>query len=369
MKKNKPHSNSQQGIAVILAMATMVLVVTAALELHIDERNNMMSAAVMRDRITLEEMATSAIHLGMAMLIRDRMESETDSLQEDWGDNETIATLVEEIPFELGKVVLEISDELSKIQINALVQFPEGRQFNQAQVEIWQRFGGGLISAMELVEGADTLSEDKPDPLTIINSLKDWLDSGDDDAITGLNGAESDYYQDLDPPYKCKNAPFDDLSEVRLVKGITPELFSGIGGGAGLAQYITVFGAEAVKGDNQKFSFPGKININTAGETVLMALVPIEYAEFVPVLVEHREATSGDLYTNDLTKPNWYKNVPGFAEANINPELYSIASQFFSLTATATLDNLRVVTTAVVERVKSKESEPWQCKVLNWKTE
>lgn len=369
MKKGKPHSNSQQGVAVVLALATMVMIVTTALELHIDERSNMMSAAVLRDRTTLEEMATSAIHLGMAMLIRDRMETETDSLQEDWGDNETIATLVEEIPFEQGKVVLEIADELSKIQINALVQFPEGRQFNQAQLEIWQRFGTGLISAMELIEGAEMLSEDKPDPLTIINSLKDWLDSGDDDAITGLNGAESDYYQDLDPPYKCKNAPFDDLSEVRLVKGITPELFGGFGGASGLAQYITVYGAEAVKKDNEKFTFPGKININTASETVLTALFPIEQAEFVPLLLEHREATDGDLYTNDLTKPDWYKNVPGFAEANVNSALYGVTSQFFRLTATATMNNLQLVTTAVVERIKPKESEPWQCKVLNWKTE
>ncbi len=353
----------------VLALATMVLVVTAALELHINERTNMLTAATMRDRVSLEEMTKSAIHLGMAMLIKDRMENETDSLQEDWGDNETIATLIAEIPFEQGQVNLEIADELSKIQINALVQFPQGQQFNQAQVEIWQKFGSGLISAMELIEGAETLSEDKPDPLTIINSLKDWLDSGDDDAITGLNGAESDYYEDLDPPYKCKNGPFDHLSEVELVKGITPELFAGIGGASGLDQYITVYGAEKMKGQDGKFTFPGKININTASETVLMALLPIEQAEFAPLLVEYREATSGDLYTNDLTKPNWYKNVPGFSDANISSELSSISSQIFRLTATATLNTVKVTTTAVVERVKDKETEPWRCKVLNWKTE
>ncbi len=48
----------------------------------------------------------------------------------------------------------------------------------------------------------------------IINSLKDWLDSGDDDAITGLSGAESDYYEGLEPPYSCKNGPMDNLGEV-----------------------------------------------------------------------------------------------------------------------------------------------------------
>jgi len=63
------------------------------------------------------------------------------------------------------------------------------------------------------------------DPSAIINSIKDWLDSGDDDAITGLSGAESAYYQDLDPPYPCRNGPFPHLGELALLKGVTAELF------------------------------------------------------------------------------------------------------------------------------------------------
>ncbi|MBI5062514.1 MAG: general secretion pathway protein GspK, partial [Desulfatitalea sp.] len=229
--KSKHRNN--RGMVVILALATMMLVVTAALELHISERANMMSSAVMRDRATLEQMCASGINLAMAMLIKDRMESESDSLQEDWADNETIATLLTEIPFEEGTLELEIMDELSKIQINALLQFPEGRNMNNSQQELWSRFAGGLLAFMESSEGekekakgdkkATGDKEDDIDPVTIISCLKDWLDSGDDDAITGLNGAESDYYESLDPPYACKNGPFDHLSELRLVKGITPE--------------------------------------------------------------------------------------------------------------------------------------------------
>ena len=87
------------------------------------------------------------------------------------------------------------------------------------------------------------------------------------------------------------------------------------------------------------------------------------------MLIEYREATSGTLYTNDITKLGWHNRVPGLAGAQIDANLISVSSQIFRITASASLNNVRVTTTAVIERIKAQESEPWQCKVLNWKTE
>jgi len=355
----------KKGMAVILAMATMMLVVTAALEMHISERNGMLTAAVLRDRTQAGQMAESAIHLAMALLVKDRLENETDSLQEDWADEESLAAYLETIPFENGKLSLKITDETGKIQINALLKYPEGREFNMPQLKIWERLAAILISIEGEGEGAEKAED--TDPMTIINSLKDWMDRGDDDAVTGLSGAETDYYESLDPPYACKNGPFDHISEVALVKGITKELFMGVGGTAGLSQYVTVYGAEK-EGDN-KFTFPGKINISTADVAVLSALLPMEYAEFAPAMIEYREATSGALYTNDVTKPNWYTNVPGLAGASIDPNLISVASTTFRIVAKAQVNKTSVVTTAVIQREKPSETAPWQCKVLNWISE
>ncbi|RJQ68477.1 MAG: general secretion pathway protein GspK [Desulfobacteraceae bacterium] len=363
---NLPARFDERGIAVVLALATMLMVVTAALEFHLNQRRSMIHAAMLRDRATLAQMGASAIHLGMAMLIKDRLETESDSLQEDWADAQTVAAALAEIPFEDGKLDLKITDELGKIQINALVQFPGGQQMVNSQRQIWERFGANLLSLLESSEEAGKDDMDS-DPLMILNCIKDWLDSGDDDATTGLSGAESDYYQSLDPPYASKNGPFDHLSEVALVKGITPEIFFGAGGVAGLQQYITVYGAE--KAADEKFTFAGKVNINTAELPVLAALLPLESADFASLLVEYREATSGSLYTNDVTRIDWYKNVPGLAGLEIDPGVVSVSSHVFRLTATASLNNVRVVTTAVVERVKPLETDPWQCKILNWKTE
>ncbi|MGD9365399.1 MAG: type II secretion system minor pseudopilin GspK [Desulfobacteraceae bacterium] len=360
-----PFRIKNQGMAVVMALAVVLILATAALELHINERTNLLNAAAMRDRVTLDEMTTSGIHLAMAVLIKDRLDSDTDSLQEDWSDEETMKTLLEQIPFDRGKLDVKIVDELGKIQINALVQFPEGGQFNDKQRRLWERLADNLLSVFEFLDD-DTVDMEETDPATIISSVKDWIDK-DEDLITGLSGAESDYYEGLDPPYACKNGPFDHISEVRLVKGITPELFGGIGGSAGLNDYITVYGAE--KEQDQKFKYTGKININTADLQVLKVLVPQENEDFADLLIDYREAVDGTQYTNDLTNIKWYKNVPGFAGIDLDPDLISISSNVFRIVASAELDGARVSTTAVVRRERESESSPWQCKVLNWKTE
>ena len=365
----RPHSPAdprkrQRGMAVVMAVAVVMLITTAALELHINERTNLLNAAGMRDRVTLDQMAASGVQLAMAILVKDRMDSESDSLQEDWADPETMATMVEELSFEKGKLEVKIYDELARIQINALVDFPGATAFNEKQHQIWERFAGNLLSVYDLL-GDEVGEMEETDAPTIINSVKDWLDKDDD--ITSISSAESDYYEGLDPPYACKNSPFDHISEVRLVKGITPELFNGIAGAMGLSNYITVYGA--VKVEDDKFSYPGKVNINTAELPVLKVLLPAESEDMAELLIEYREAVSGTQYTNDVTTINWYKNVPGFGSIKLDPELISVASDTFRIVATATMDDVRAVTTAVVLRERESDSSPWSCKVLNWKTD
>jgi general secretion pathway protein K len=358
-------------MAVVMALAVVLLMVTVAMELHLNQRASLINAAAMRDRTTLNEMATSGIHMAMALLVNDRINSESDSIQEDWADEEAVAALMEQLPFDQGQVNVKIIDELGKIQINALVKFPEGQQFNETQHQLWERFSSHMIDLYQILEQlgegteADQDELEEIEPLTIINSIKDWIDSGDDEAITGLNGAESDYYEALDPPYVCKNGPFDDLSEVRLVQGITPGFFEGFGGAAGLSSYITVYGA--VKADDDKFTFPGQININTAELPVLAALLPTDNADFAELLVAYREAVNGDEYTNNLSSKEWYKNVPGFAGITIDPDQITVSSDTYRITASAQLNELTTTLTAVVQRQKPTESAHWQCKVLNWK--
>ena len=91
----------------------------------------------------------------MALLVKDRSESDFDSLQEDWANPEKIDEILQEISFEKGKLSVTIADELSKIQVNALVSFPESREFNPPQVMLWDRYLRLIGSEEQLKDDSD----------------------------------------------------------------------------------------------------------------------------------------------------------------------------------------------------------------------
>lgn len=58
----------------------------------------------------------------------------------------------------------------------------------------------------------------------LVDALVDWRDADDN---PGAFGAESEYYSQLEPPYAVKNAPFDTVEELLLVRGFTGQLLYG----------------------------------------------------------------------------------------------------------------------------------------------
>jgi general secretion pathway protein K len=80
----------------------------------------------------------------------------------------------------------------------------------------------------------------------------------------------------LKNPYKARNADFETMEELLLVKGVTGELLYG-GGGKGLIDILSV---------NAK---SGKINLNAAPREVLLA-VPGMTAELADALIANRSA-------------------------------------------------------------------------------
>ncbi|MEJ2658282.1 MAG: general secretion pathway protein GspK [Desulfobacterales bacterium] len=347
---------NNRGIALLVTLSVVTVMVAASLEMNKKARSAIFSAAATRDRITLLHMASSGVNVAEEMLIKDKYSSNSDSLQEDWADSEKCNEIMGDIPFERGSVTVSISDELGKIQINSLVQYPKGLSFNESQRVMWERF-------LNLLKYQNEAFEDL-EPMTIINSVKDWIDSGDDDAITGLNGAESEYYQDLDPPYPCKNGPLTNINELALVRGVTPELFRGAGGEQGLSRYITVFGM--TQSQDNAFTYEGKININTADLPTLSAIMPPGAEELAQVMFDYRNETSESGYLHDLTSPKWYKGVPGMGDITIDPNLITTSSDIFRIESTATLMEMKMKITAVIKREQSSKTGKWICSILRW---
>ena len=102
----------------------------------------------------------------------------------------------------------------------------------------------------------DTMGVPRGQRDQIIDSIQDWRDPNDE---ARANGAESEYYSKLAMPYRAHNANLESIMELLQIRGITPALFHGADGHAGLADAVTV-------------RTVGQINLNTAAPLVLRAL-------------------------------------------------------------------------------------------------
>jgi len=349
-----------RGVALLVTLSVMTVLVAASLEYNRRARFELFSSAAARDQLTMTEMAKAGVQVAMAILAKDKAENDTDTLMDDWADPVKIEEVLQDFPFEDGRLSLSIHDEMGKIQVNALVNFPEGRQFNEPQRRLWERLLQYFVDRKELKLDL----RDDSEPAAIINSLKDWLDSGDDDAITGLSGAESSTYEGRNPPYPARNGPVQDLDELLLVKGITPELFYGRPEIPGISGYLTVHGT--TPGEGTGVTFPGRINNATAELPVLFALVPAENNDLVETLDELRRDMVSGKQTVNLKNPNWFTQIPGLAGLKLDPKLITAASDVFRVESTATLHDADVTITAVVQRVQAPKAGKWTCRILSW---
>ena len=88
---------NDRGIALLLVISVTTILIATALEYNRRARFALLSAAAARDRLTLSQMASSGIHAAMALPAKDRAESSSDSLQEDWANPDKILDLIRAI--------------------------------------------------------------------------------------------------------------------------------------------------------------------------------------------------------------------------------------------------------------------------------
>lgn len=374
MNPENPILGNQRGIALLITLSIIAILFAVSLELNRRVRISLLASETGKTEYDLLEMAESGIVLAQALLVKDAFETQIDSIQEEWADPEALGEIVTSLAWEGGTLQVKIRDEMGKIQVNALVNDHPGHGVNGEQRQIWETLLSFFISSDK--------SEDKRDPQEIINCLIDWLDDLDDDMITGISGAETDYYESLDPPYPCANRPFSDLNELFLVKGITPdllkkaeslgEMFLDPEGGEPqflVEDLLTVFGATPKNRENaqKKYSFSGKININTAPLPVVAALLPLGRQDLAQAICEYRlqkmEDESG--YTNDLTVKGWYADIAGLTpeEKTEVEKKITYTSSVFSIESHAQRDTRSLALKAVVIRKKDKNGR-WVCKPL-----
>ena len=122
-------------------------------------------------------------------------------------------------------------------------------------------------------------------------------------------------------------------------------------------------------GAGTAFSWPGRININTADVPVLAALLGLENQELAQAIFEYRQEMMADKDSHDFSNPKWYKEIAGLGDVALNSNLVTTSSDVFSIKSEASNNETKMSITTVVQRVQSPESQKWTCKILSWKTE
>ena len=131
--------------------------------------------------------------------------------------------------FEQGSCEIKIMSESGKVNINIVSE-----------------------SLLRKIIGQFGLEGEAKD--VVVDSILDWRDPDD---FYRVNGADNDYYLSLKEPYYCKNANFDSIEELLLIRGVTPDLFHGKKGTA-----------EGEEGSTERVGLKDIFSIYSLGEQI-----------------------------------------------------------------------------------------------------
>ncbi len=233
---------NEKGMALLLVLVIVALLSALLMEFAFSTHVDMRLTETYRDSTRSWYLSKGGIQAGRMILRLDA--NAYDHPSEFWGLG------VPSYPVgENGVVSIEIEDLSGRLNLNDLVA-PGGVNPNVAVRQIFTRLFEDLDqSHPQAFPGR---------PADMVAALIDWIDA-DDDVYRGpdgsVEGAESPYYMSLDPPYPAKNALFDTLDEILLVRDFTPETLRI------LEPFVAVHPRHG-----------SAVNINTASAEVLMAL-------------------------------------------------------------------------------------------------
>uniref|UniRef100_UPI00124C34C8 type II secretion system minor pseudopilin GspK n=1 Tax=Acinetobacter ursingii TaxID=108980 RepID=UPI00124C34C8 len=190
---------NQQGIALITILVMVALATILAATIAKKQSNTAENTAylIRQDQSLLY--AKSAEAFFSELLVQDAQDSaQVDHLGETW------AKPMPTFPVEDGYISGELQDESGKFNLNNLVKADGTPDENV------QKWFEKLLVRVGL-------------PAELSQAVIDWQDP--DDQPTGAMGAESSYYQGLQPPYLAPNTQFHNIEELKRVRGFEGKNF------------------------------------------------------------------------------------------------------------------------------------------------
>ena len=240
----------ERGVALIVVLLLLGLLLTIVAEFAQAMRLEAVTALNFRSALSETWLAQAAYQRALAEILPEAIDHELDLSGALVFRRSRIGTLAPPERLDVllgpGRLSYRVTDENARMNLNRLRRDVLDRLLQELDVEKIERD-------------------------VIADSIQDWRDPNEEHR---LNGAESDYYLGLTPPYRSKNADFDSVDELLQVRGVTRAILYGRDKSPGLAEFLTVFGT-------------GAINVNTASPVVLRALLGLAQAE-VDLLIARR---------------------------------------------------------------------------------
>ena len=225
-----------------------------------------------------------------------------------------------------GAAEIEVTDETGKINVNL------------ANEDVLRNL---MLQA--------SLRQDEAD--TVVDSILDWRDPDQDARPLG---AEDAYYQGLPEPYHIKDGPFDNIEELLLVRGVTPEVFYG-------QKFKDESGALVTRGGLVHFlttyTSVNRININSAPVEVLASVPGVDRQRAEAIVQQRREKPFGAAEVGERLGPGTDTNTMAFLSA--------FRSNVFSLRSVARL-NGRKVAAAIRCTIGVDSASPSGYRVIYW---
>ena len=303
------NDSSQRGIALLTILVMVALATILAATIAKRQTNTAENTGYLMRQDQSLLYAKSAEAFFSELLIQDSDNGgNIDHLQENW------AKPMPAFPVEDGFISGRLLDESGKFNLNNLLK-ADGSVDDSAR-----RWFEKLLQRVGL-------------PAELSQAVIDWQDA--DDETTGAMGAESNYYQGLDPSYLASNTRFHQVEELKLVRGFEGKNYDLI------APYVTAL-PEATK-----------INMNTAAPLLLASIDP---KLDVKTLEQELKAKQAELtYFNsveDLWKLNAFSGIEPQNKTDAAAWLDSKSNYFTAQIEVVLSERKRQFTSAMMRKDK-----------------
>lgn len=303
------NDSSQRGIALLTILVMVALATILAATIAKRQTNTAENTGYLMRQDQSLLYAKSAEAFFSELLIQDSDNGgNIDHLQENW------AKPMPAFPVEDGFVSGRLLDESGKFNLNNLLK-ADGSVDDSAR-----RWFEKLLQRVGL-------------PAELSQAVIDWQDA--DDETTGAMGAESNYYQGLDPSYLASNTRFHQVEELKLVRGFEGKNYDLI------APYVTAL-PEATK-----------INMNTAAPLLLASIDP---KLDVKTLEQELKAKQAELtYFNsleDLWKLNAFSRIEPQNKTDAAAWLDSKSNYFTAQIEVVLSERIRQFSSAMMRKDK-----------------